>query len=74
MAIKIEKKRLNGGGLRSARVQEFINALKELEVGESFVISMNAQDRQAMSLAQYILGRRFGTAAEGSLRRVARLS
>ena len=78
MPIKFEKKALPPTGkyrkYRPHHMEEFLAALRDMEVGESFVTRMTSYNRNAISFAQFLLRRRFATREEarGGMRRICR--
>lgn len=72
MSIKIEKVRLPSPA-RNGNLAEFLDGLKELKVGESFVYPVSSYHRMAASVVQHILARRFRIKAEGDKWRVGRV-
>jgi hypothetical protein len=66
--IKIEKK-----GPQS-RNNEFIDTIKKLQVGESFLYELTNYNRTILSIAGPLLDRVFMTSAEGEAHRVYRVT
>lgn len=73
MTIKIERVEFEDRR-KYAPLKEFIDTLKKLEVGQSFLFTkFNAYHRNAISVAQYLIDKRFITRVEGKARRIMRV-
>ena len=61
-------------GTRKDEFRRFLDTLKSLKVGQSFLCPrVSSNYRNAVSIAQYLLSRRFTIRAEGELSRVYRM-
>lgn len=75
MTIKIERVQFQYRCDRaSAPLKEFVDTLKKLEIGQSFLYErFSAYHRNALSVFHYITDKRFITRAEGKSRRILRV-
>jgi hypothetical protein len=71
---KIENVKINGIRRTGSTFHEFIEVLKELEVGQSFTYDLKSNHRLAIQIAQHLLDRRFACRAEKATFRVGRLT
>ena len=73
--VKIENVKVSSfsNGQRSRReYHEFLKALRDLKVGQSFTWALASNDRMAIALAQFFLDRQFVTRKEGHQFRIGR--
>src|ERR1700684_679784 len=68
---KIENVKVSAFNNRGSR-REFLEALPNLKVGQSFIWDLGSNDRTAISIAQFFLDRQFVTRKEGHQFRIGR--
>jgi hypothetical protein len=71
--LKIEKVPMLKTRTYNGEFQDFVMALRALKVGESFVYKLASNNRMAISIAQYLLDRRFTCQREKDSFRVGRI-
>jgi hypothetical protein len=71
---KIENIKINGIRRADSAIHEFIEALKKLEVGQSFTYDLKSNHRFAIQVVQHVLDRRFACRAEKATFRVGRIT
>lgn len=54
-------------------MEKYVRRITTLQVGESFLYRMTSNHRNAISVIQYALGRKFMTRAENDKYRIARV-
>jgi hypothetical protein len=54
-------------------MEKYVRAIATLKVGESFLYRMTSNHRNAISVIQYALGRKFRTRVENDKYRIARV-
>ena len=74
MKPKIENVKINGIRRVDSTFHEFIEVLKELEIGQSFTYDLKSNHRLAIQIAQHLLDRRFACRAEKATFRVGRIT
>lgn len=73
--MKIENKAVKQRARRSDEFHDFLNTLKRLEPGQSFVIGFwSSNYRNAITIAENLLDREFCSAQEGEKLRIGRTS
>ncbi len=72
MTVKLEKKAMPKGQTRSDTA-EFLDALRDMKVGESFAWKLVPYNRTAMHIAGHLLGRKYISRFEGVAHRIWRV-
>lgn len=75
MKLKIENKPIEPiGGIRRRDVTfaEFVITLQKLEIGQSFLMRLDSNDRMAIAIVQILYNRRFVSRKEGDRHRIGR--
>lgn len=76
MTIEVENVPINhwhGKGREERNWREFVQTLKDLKKGQSFLWKIASNDRMAIAMAGVLLDRRFRSAKEGELHRIGRV-
>jgi hypothetical protein len=73
MSIKIETVTFESRNPKDQEWPEYVKTLGIMKVGESFLTKMSSNHRNALSIAQYLLGRRYITRKEAGRFRVLRI-
>ncbi len=75
MKIKVENKPvepIGGNRARNVTFTEFVITLRELKIGQSFLMNLQSNDRMAISIVQILYNRRFVARKEGVQHRIGR--
>lgn len=73
--LKIENKPVEPiGGTRRRNISfaDFVIALRNLEVGQSFLMTLDSNDRMAIAIVQILYNRRYVSRKEGERHRIGR--
>lgn len=75
MAIKIQNKAVQpwASGAEERDYHGFLVALRDLEVGQSFLWKPTSNDRMAITIVGVLFGRKFKTRSEGDTHRIGRV-
>ncbi len=74
MKLKIENIKVRRVSRHDSALGDFIAALKQLKVGQSFLYDLKSNHRTAIQIVQHVLDRRFISRAEKTTFRVGRVT